>query len=64
MPNLEYVVSASDGHSLANARRTAGQAVTAVADIAALCHDAGGQTEAIIAVAWDCPRGCAGCRVP
>lgn len=35
MSNLEYVVSASDGHSLANARRTTDQAVAAVADIAA-----------------------------
>lgn len=55
MSNLEYVVSASDGHSLANARRTTDQAVAAVADIAALCHDVGGQMEAIIAAAWDCP---------
>ncbi|MEU7813393.1 hydroxymethylglutaryl-CoA lyase [Pseudonocardia sp. NPDC049154] len=55
MANLEYVVSASDGHSLANARRTTDEAVEAVADIAALTHGAGGRLEAIIAVAWDCP---------
>jgi len=55
MPHLEYVISASDGHSLANARRTTDEAVAAVADIAALAHDAGGFCEAIIAVAWDCP---------
>jgi hydroxymethylglutaryl-CoA lyase len=55
MPELEYVISASDGHSLANARRTSAQAVDAVADIAALAHEAGGACEAIIAVAWDCP---------
>ena len=55
MPDLEYVISASDGHSLANARRTSDEAVDAVADIAALAHDAGGRLEAIIAVAWDCP---------
>jgi hydroxymethylglutaryl-CoA lyase len=55
MPHLEYVVSASDGHSRANARRTTDEAVAAVRDVAALAHDAGGRCEAIIAVAWDCP---------
>ncbi|GAA4684569.1 hydroxymethylglutaryl-CoA lyase [Pseudonocardia yuanmonensis] len=55
MADLEYVISASDGHSLANARRTTDEAVGAVADIAALTHGAGGRLEAIIAVAWDCP---------
>lgn len=55
LPELEYVISASDGHSLANARRTTDQAVEAVRDIAALAHDSGGRCEAIIAVAWDCP---------
>ncbi|GAA3249934.1 hydroxymethylglutaryl-CoA lyase [Pseudonocardia petroleophila] len=55
LPHLEYVISASDGHSLANARRTSDEAVAATADIARLAHDAGGECEAIIAVAWDCP---------
>ncbi|MFC4950474.1 hydroxymethylglutaryl-CoA lyase [Pseudonocardia sp. GCM10023141] len=55
LPHLEYVISASDGHSLANARRTTDEAVAAVTDIARLAHDAGGRCEAIIAVAWDCP---------
>ncbi len=55
MANLEYVISASDEHSLANARRTSDEAVAAVADIAGLAHDADGRLEAIIAVAWDCP---------
>lgn len=55
MPNLEYVISASDGHSLANARRTTAEAVDGVADIAHAVHSAGGILEAIIAVAWDCP---------
>lgn len=55
LPHLEYVISASDGHSLANARRTSDEAVAATADIARLAHDAGGRCEAIIAVAWDCP---------
>ena len=53
--DLEYVVSAMDGHSLANARRTSADAVTEVAEVAGLVHDAGGTCEVIIAVAWDCP---------
>ncbi len=55
MPHLEYVISASDGHSAANAGRPTGEAVAAVEQIAALSHEAGGRCEAIIAVAWDCP---------
>ncbi|MET7991709.1 hydroxymethylglutaryl-CoA lyase [Amycolatopsis sp. NPDC005232] len=55
MADLEYVISASDGHSLANARRTTDEAVAAVPDIAKLSHEAGGRLEAILAVAWDCP---------
>ncbi|SFL60576.1 hydroxymethylglutaryl-CoA lyase [Geodermatophilus ruber] len=53
--NLEYVVSASEGHSRANAGRSTAEAVGAVADIAALAHGAGGTLEVIIATAWDCP---------
>jgi hydroxymethylglutaryl-CoA lyase len=55
MPDLEYVISASDGHSRANAARGTAEAVAAVPDVAALAHDAGGRCEVIIAVAWDCP---------
>jgi hydroxymethylglutaryl-CoA lyase len=55
MPNLEYVISASDGHSLANAGRSTAQAVAAVGEIVGLAHAHGGVCEAIIAVAWDCP---------
>lgn len=55
LPHLEYVVSASTGHSLANAARTTDQAIDAGADIASLAHDAGGRCEVIIATAWDCP---------
>ncbi|MEV6899243.1 hydroxymethylglutaryl-CoA lyase [Amycolatopsis sp. NPDC051372] len=55
MADVEYVISASDGHSLANARRTTDEAVAAVPDIAKLAHDTGGRLEAILAVAWDCP---------
>jgi len=53
--NLEYVVSASDGHSRANAGRSTAEAVGAVGEIARLAHDAGGSLEVIIATAWDCP---------
>lgn len=55
MTDLEYVVSASDGHSLANAGRPSDEAVRLVQDVARLVHDAGGRCEVIIAVAWDCP---------
>jgi hydroxymethylglutaryl-CoA lyase len=52
---VEYVVSASDGHSLANSRRTTAQALDEVASVAAATHDADGTCEVIIAVAWDDP---------
>ncbi len=55
MQSIEYVVSAADGHSRANARRTSDEAVAAVAEVAEVVHGAGGRLEAIIAVAWDCP---------
>src|SRR5690606_37694951 len=55
MPDLEYVISVSDGHSHANAGRPTERAVAATADIARLAHDAGGCCEAILACAWDCP---------
>src|SRR6478609_7291428 len=47
--NLEYVVSASDGHSRANAGRSTAEAVGAVGEIAELAHGAGGSLEVIIA---------------
>jgi hydroxymethylglutaryl-CoA lyase len=53
--HLEYVVSASDSHSLANVHRTTAEAIRAVVDVSDLVHSAGGQLEVIIAVAWDCP---------
>ena len=53
--SIEYVVSAADGHSLANVRRTTEQSLAAVADVAAIVHAAGGRLEVIIATAWDCP---------
>ena len=53
--NLEYVVSAADSHSLANAGRKTADAAAAIGEIAELAHQAGGSLEVIIATAWDCP---------
>jgi hydroxymethylglutaryl-CoA lyase len=53
--DLEYVVSASDSHSQANAGRPTAAAVAAVGEIAGLAHGAGGSLEVVIATAWDCP---------
>ncbi|MDQ2797695.1 MAG: hydroxymethylglutaryl-CoA lyase, partial [Actinomycetota bacterium] len=53
--NLEYVVSAADSHSVANAGRPSADAAAAIGEIATLAHDAGGSLEVIIATAWDCP---------
>ncbi|TVT24111.1 hydroxymethylglutaryl-CoA lyase [Amycolatopsis acidiphila] len=52
---LEYVVSAADGHSWANVRRDTATALGDVAPIAATVHAAGGFCEVIVATAWDCP---------
>jgi hydroxymethylglutaryl-CoA lyase len=53
--NVEYVVSAADGHSRANANRSTDEAVAAVAEVSDVVHKAGGRLEVIIATAWDCP---------
>ncbi len=53
--DLEYVVSASDSHSLANAGKTTAQAASAIAAIVEVAHATGGSVEVIIATAWDCP---------
>ncbi|HEY5882810.1 MAG TPA: hydroxymethylglutaryl-CoA lyase [Nakamurella sp.] len=52
---IEYVVSAADGHSHANVRRSTREAVDAVQEVASIVHDTGGRLEVIIATAWDCP---------
>jgi hydroxymethylglutaryl-CoA lyase len=52
---IEYVVSAADGHSQANAGRSTQQALDAVDEVGRIVHDAGGRLEVIIATAWDCP---------
>ncbi|BBZ78609.1 hydroxymethylglutaryl-CoA lyase [Mycolicibacterium anyangense] len=55
MANLEYVVSAADGHSMANVRRSTEESIALVPEIAKAVHSAGGTLEVIFAVAWDCP---------
>ena len=55
MRTIEYVVSAADGHSLANVRRPTEAALAAVSEVADVVHDAGGTVEVIVATAWDCP---------
>lgn len=53
--SLEYVVSASDGHSRANVGRTSAEAAAQIADIVAIAHDAAVSVEVIISTSWDCP---------
>lgn len=52
---VEYVVSASDGHSRANVGRDSAASVALIEPIAELVHETGGQLEVIIAIAFDCP---------
>jgi hydroxymethylglutaryl-CoA lyase len=52
---IEYVVSASDGHSRANVGRTSAEAVAQIGDIVAVAHDSAVSVEVIIATAWDDP---------
>ena len=53
--SLEYVVSASDGHSRANVGRSSAEASAQIADIVAIAHDANTSVEVIISTSWDCP---------
>lgn len=55
LTNLEYVVSAADGHSKANVGRTSRDSAALIAPIVSSCHEAGGIAEVIVATAWDCP---------
>lgn len=55
LARLEYVLSASDGHSLANVGRTSDESVERIAPIAELIHEVSGSLEVIIAIAFDCP---------
>ena len=53
--SIEYVVSASDGHSHANVGRSRNEAITQIGEIVAVAHDSGASVEVIVACAWDCP---------
>jgi hydroxymethylglutaryl-CoA lyase len=53
--DVEYVVSAADGHSRANTRRSTSEALDDVAAVAEAVHGQGGTCEVILATAWDCP---------
>ncbi|NMM83663.1 hydroxymethylglutaryl-CoA lyase [Rhodococcus sp. SRB_17] len=55
MKTVEYVVSASNGHSEANVRSTTEQATERIGEVTQIVHDAGGRVEVIVATAWDCP---------
>jgi hydroxymethylglutaryl-CoA lyase len=55
MASIEYVVSASDRHSMANVGRSTKDAVAAIPGIIRIAHDSGASVEVIIAMAWDCP---------
>ncbi len=53
--SVEYVVSATDGHSRANVGRSSAESAGQIADIVSIAHDAGVSVEVIISTAWDCP---------
>ncbi len=53
--SIEYVVSASDGHSRANVGRLSAEATAQISEIVAVAHDSGASVEVIVACAWDCP---------
>jgi len=53
--SIEYVVSASDGHSRANVGRLTAEATAQISDIVAVARDSGASVEVIVACAWDCP---------
>ncbi|MDG3015299.1 hydroxymethylglutaryl-CoA lyase [Speluncibacter jeojiensis] len=55
IPDVEYVLSAAEGHSQANVRRGVDDSVRLTEQIAEIVHDGGGTCEVIIATAWDCP---------
>ena len=55
LTSIEYVVSASDGHSRANVGRDSAQAAAQIGDIVAVAAKRGVSVEVIVATAWDCP---------
>jgi hydroxymethylglutaryl-CoA lyase len=55
IPRLEYVVSVSDEHSLANTARTTQESLALLPAIVELAYEADGAVELVLATAWDCP---------
>ncbi|MEO3756792.1 hydroxymethylglutaryl-CoA lyase [Mycobacterium sp. B14F4] len=55
LTSIEYVVSASDGHSSANVGRTSAEATAQIGEITTIAHDSGASVEVIVATTWDCP---------
>lgn len=55
IPRLEFVVSASESHSQANARKSVAEALDAARQAIELAHDAGVACEGIVAISFDCP---------
>jgi hydroxymethylglutaryl-CoA lyase len=53
--SIEYVVSASDGHSRANVGRGSAEAAAQIAQIVEVARDSDVSVEVIVATAWDCP---------
>jgi hydroxymethylglutaryl-CoA lyase len=53
--SIEYVVSASDGHSHANVGRSSAEATAQIDEIVGLAHDSAATVEVIVACSWDCP---------
>jgi hydroxymethylglutaryl-CoA lyase len=55
LTELEYVISAADGHSRANVGRTTDESSALVPVVSGLVRGVQGHLEVIIATAWDCP---------
>ena len=53
--SIEYVVSASDGHSRANVGRDSAGAAAQIGEIVTVARDSDVSVEVIVATAWDCP---------
>ena len=53
---MQFVVSASEPHNLANAGRTVDASITDLTDIVGLARDGGGEVEATVATAFGCPH--------
>lgn len=54
-PRLEFVLSVSESHSQANARKSVAEAIAAAETAIEQSHDAGVPCEVILAMSFDCP---------